>query len=100
MKRRISRKQYVVCIDNTGYEVSLERGKIYEVLQDPVGAGHGYLRITDESGEDYLFESEYFLPITIPEKLQKALKSLPANKSLQRTRTRALAGARPLRPRR
>jgi len=89
MKRRISRKQYVVCIDNTGYEVSLERGKIYEVLPDPVGAGHGYLRITDESGEDYLFESEQFLPITVPEKLQKALESPPANNSLHGTRPRA-----------
>jgi hypothetical protein len=100
MKKRISSKEYVVCIDNTGYEVSLEPGKIYEVLPDPTGASHGYLRVVDESGEDYLFESEHFFPITIPEKLQKALKALPANKSLQRTRPRALAGARPLRARR
>ena len=100
MTRRISKKEYVVCVDNTGYEVSLEPGKIYEVLPDPVGSSHGYLRVIDESGEDYLFESEHFFPITIPEKLQKALKRMPANKSLQLTRPRALAGARSLRARR
>lgn len=100
MKRNSSRKEYAVCIDNTEYEVSLERGKIYQVLPDRTGKDHGYLRIIDESGEDYLFDSERFFPIAIPQKLEKALKSASANKSLQRTRPRALANARPLRARR
>jgi len=100
MKKRISSKEYVVCIDNTGYEVSLEPGKIYQVLPDSFGTAHGYLRVIDDSGEDYLFESEHFFPIKLPPKLQKALKSLSANKSLQRTRPRALASARSLRARR
>ena len=88
MKKEISKKEYMVCIDNTGYEVSLERGKIYQVLPDATGANHGYLRIIDESGEDYLFDSQRFLPITISQKLEKALQSPAANKSLQRTRPR------------
>ena len=100
MKRNISKKEYAVCIDNTGYEVSLERGKIYQLLPDSTGADHGYLRVIDESGEDYLFDSERFFPITIPQKLEKVLESPPANKSPQRTRPRALAGARSLRARR
>ena len=93
-------KTYAVCIDNTGYEASLEHGKIYQLLPDPKGTDHGYLRVIDESGEDYLFDSERFFPVTISEKLQKALQSPPANRSLQRTRPRALAGARSLRARR
>lgn len=81
-------KRFAVCVDNSGYELSLERGKIYEILADPDGAGHGYLRVVDESGEDYLFDSERFFPITISQQLQKALKKAPANKSLLRTNAR------------
>ena len=57
MKRMLSKKQYAVCIDNGGYEVSLERGKIYQILPDSSGADHGYLRVIDESGEDYLYSA-------------------------------------------
>lgn len=94
MKKHSSRKEYVVCIDNTGYEFSLEHGKIYQVLPDPATTDHGYLRVIDESGEDYLFDSARFFPITISAKLGKALQSPPANKSLQRTRPRASRFAR------
>jgi len=82
MRTHVSKKDYAVCIDNTEYEVSLERGKIYQVLPDPIGADHGYLRVIDESGEDYLFDSDRFFPITISQKLKKALNSPPANKSI------------------
>ena len=74
MKRNISKREYAVCIDNSGYEVSLERGKIYRVLPDSIGTEHGYLRVIDESGEDYLFDSERFFQIAISQKLEKALQ--------------------------
>jgi hypothetical protein len=94
MQRQTSKIQYAVCIDNSGYEVSLEHGKIYRILPDTKGADHGYLRVIDESGEDYLFDSERFFPISVSPKLERALKSPPANKSLQRTRPRAARFAR------
>lgn len=50
----------VVCIDNAGYEASLVVGKLYEVLSDPVALQDEMLRIVDESGEDYLYESSRF----------------------------------------
>ena len=43
-----------ICLDNTGYEVSLERRKIYIALPDDGAEKHGQLRIIDESGEDYV----------------------------------------------
>ena len=46
--------EYVVCIDNVGYPVSLELHKIYRTLPDPQAADSGDLRVVDESGEDYL----------------------------------------------
>lgn len=89
-----TRKRFAVCINNSDYEVSLERGKIYQVLPDPDGTSHGYLRIIDESGEDYLFDSRRFFPITVSPQLQKALKQQPANKLLQRTSPQAPHPAR------
>jgi hypothetical protein len=53
----------VVCMRNTGYEVSLETGKVYVVLPDPKARRYGRLRVIDDSGEDYLFPSDYFLPV-------------------------------------
>jgi hypothetical protein len=53
-------KQLVVCVDNTGYAVSLERRKVYIALRDAEAEKHGLLRIRDESGEDYLYPSALF----------------------------------------
>src|SRR3989338_316316 len=100
MRKVSSKRVHAVCIDNTEYEVSLERGKIYEVLPDPTGAEHGYLRVIDDSGEDYLFDSDRFFPITIPQKLVKALKSRMVKKSHQRSHPRPLADVQSVRSRR
>lgn len=56
---------YVMCIDNEGYTVSLDVRKIYRVLPDPDAAAHGMIRIVDNSGEDYLFEADRFLPVQL-----------------------------------
>ena len=54
MKRLLrSRVRFAVCIKNKGYEASLEVGKLYRVIPDQEAERHGYLRIVDESGEDY-----------------------------------------------
>ena len=57
---------FVICIDNSKYPASLELRKIYRVLPDKDAQADGDLRITDESGEDYLFPSKYFIPIELP----------------------------------
>jgi TPP-dependent pyruvate/acetoin dehydrogenase alpha subunit len=53
-------KQLVVCIDNNGYAVSLEKRKIYVALRDSAAEKHGLLRIVDEPGEDYLYRKSRF----------------------------------------
>lgn len=63
-------KQYVLCISNVGYPASLEPRKIYELIPDPDGDRFGMLRVVDESGEDYLFEADRFVPIEVPEQAQ------------------------------
>jgi len=70
---RITAKQFVVCLKNRGYEVSLERRKIYQVLPDPEAAKHNQLRVIDESGEDYLYPQSFFAPIELPRPIRRAV---------------------------
>ena len=62
-----------VCIDNAGYLASLEVGKLYRVIPDPKAAEHGYIRVIDESGEDYGYSAKRFFVLEAPEALAKAL---------------------------
>ncbi len=61
-----SSNRFVVCVDNAGYPASLELRKVYVRLDDPGAQKHGYVRVIDESGEDYLYPSELFVPINVP----------------------------------
>ena len=65
--------KFVICINNKGYEVSLERGKVYRVLKDEKAQEHKLIRVIDESGDDYLFPNEYFVPIKLPKEAEAAL---------------------------
>jgi hypothetical protein len=56
----------VVCVQNEGNEVSLQLWKIYKPLRDSNANSEGFFRIIDESGEDYLFPQENFVPIELP----------------------------------
>ena len=65
--------QFVICINNEDYEVSLERGKVYQVVDDPSALKRDMLRLIDESGEDYLYPSSRFVAIKLPKAAQDAL---------------------------
>ena len=66
--------RFVICVSNEGYEVSLELRKVYQVLPDPAGAEHGMIRVVDESGEDYLFPEECFMPVEVSGATEEALR--------------------------
>lgn len=72
MKQDNSETQFVVCIKNKGYEASLEVRKIYRVLSDTQAAQHQLIRIIDESDEDYLYPTDYFVFIELPQTAAKA----------------------------
>jgi len=65
--------KFVVCIERGEYVASLETRKIYEQLSDPPAEAEGYIRVVDESCEDYLFPAEYFVAIEVPKALEKKL---------------------------
>jgi hypothetical protein len=69
----MSATQFVICIDNSDYPASLERRKIYEAIEDHEAAKHGQVRVIDESGEDYLYPREHFVPVALPKEAEKAL---------------------------
>ena len=61
----------VVCVQNAGNEISLQLWKIYKPLRDDDAKSEGFLRIVDESGEDYLFPETNFVPIELPAQAKK-----------------------------
>lgn len=65
--------KFAVCINNRGFEASLEIGKLYEVVPDAEAENDEMIRVIDEDGEDYLFESSIFYPLVIPTDLAVAL---------------------------
>lgn len=66
------RKQlFALCIENRECE-DLEKRKIYRVLPDDEAAKEGYMRIVDESGEDYLYPESYFILVDLPREAQEA----------------------------
>ena len=64
---------FAVCINNKGYEASLEVGKLYRVIPDQEAERRGYVRIVDETGEDYGYSADRFFSIDVPKPLEKAL---------------------------
>ncbi|HET6854477.1 MAG TPA: hypothetical protein VFH46_19410 [Pyrinomonadaceae bacterium] len=61
-----SASSYVLCIDDGGYRVSLEVRKVYVTLPDERAAEDQFIRVIDETGEDYLYPAKLFVPIEIP----------------------------------
>ena len=63
----------MLCINDGGYPESLEVRKVYAVLADERAAANNYIRVIDETGEDYLYPAKYFVPIHVPPEAAKIL---------------------------
>jgi len=70
MTTPITEPQYAVCVRNKGCE-DLEILKIYQILPDKRAARDGYVRVMDESGEDYLYPEAYLVPIKLPQRAKR-----------------------------
>ena len=67
--------QFGLCLNNEGYPASLEVGKLYRVIADDDAAAHGYIRVVDESGEDYAYTANRFHLMQLPTAVEEALLS-------------------------
>lgn len=72
-RNRRAHSGYVVCIDNADYAASLEKHKIYRVIDDAAADAAGDTRVIDESGEDYLYPADRFMQISVSAELESAL---------------------------
>jgi hypothetical protein len=73
MVREKTEKMFALCVENKDCD-DLEKRKIYQILPDEKVIKEGYLRVVDESGEDYLYPESYFIVVELPHKAQKALE--------------------------
>ena len=72
------RDGFAMCFRNDDYAASLELCKVYRVyrvMDDTDVDQRDHVRVIDESGEDYLFPTEYFVPITLPEAAEKVFRA-------------------------
>jgi len=63
MKRQNKNPRFVICINNSGYVDDLKVRTVYQALPDTSAARSNYLRIIDETGEEYLYPAAYFVPV-------------------------------------
>ena len=73
MGQNSENRTFMLCIENKDCE-DLERRKIYQALPDDEASKEGYVRVIDESGEDYLYPKAYFIPLQLPSEAQEALQ--------------------------
>lgn len=102
MRTATREKRFVICVQNPGAE-DLDVRKVYRVLPDKAAAAEGYLRVIDESGEDYLYPADYFVFVEVPRKAARAWAAAgrsasgrwgPPNSALQRSRGPRRSAAR------
>lgn len=67
-------KFYALCVNNDGYEASLELRKLYRLATPETGDPADCLRVIDESGEDYLFSSDRFVLLTLPRDVENIVE--------------------------
>jgi hypothetical protein len=63
----------MICVRNDDHGASLELRKLYQKIPDPRASSLGLVRVIDESGEDYLYPEEYFVPIKLPQGIGQAV---------------------------
>ena len=65
-------QEYVLCVSNKECE-DLELRKVYRVIPDKRASKDGYIRVVDESGEDYLYPESYFVLVKLPRKARELM---------------------------
>ena len=71
MKR--AERNFVVCVSNKAYPASLEVRNVYQSIPDDEAAKRHHVRVIDESGEDYVYPEEYFVPIQLLQSAERAV---------------------------
>ncbi len=73
-KQAKSASQFVVCVKNEDYPASLELRKLYAAIRDREAGKAGFVRVVDESGEDYLYPADYFVAVKLSRDVKRAVQ--------------------------
>ncbi len=73
MTRKRPNEVYLLCLRNDGYPASLEPRKVYSSIPDPAAAAKGFVRVIDESGQDYLYPANRFIAVHLPVAARRVL---------------------------
>jgi hypothetical protein len=76
MEKRMVQPRFVLCVRYDDCE-DLEVRKVYQVIPDEGASKEGCIRVIDESGEDYLYPGDYFIPIEIPRSAEQVFFVTP-----------------------
>jgi len=79
MAKKNHPKQFAICVSNEGCD-DLQIWKLYRVMPDESAARDHFLRVVDESGEDYLYPAQRFVVVELPKPIVKRLLTLPASR--------------------
>ena len=63
---------FMLCINNNGCD-DLSLRKFYQILPDASADKKDYIRVIDDSGEDYLYPADYFFQLELPQEAEQAL---------------------------
>ena len=75
MSTTATEPKFAMCVRNEECE-DLELRKVYQILPDKRAARDGYIRVVDESGEDYLYPESYFVAVRLPRKAQRTVAAM------------------------
>ncbi len=73
MNKNDSAPLFAICINANTHGGDLRLHTVYPVIPDPKSEEHGYIRIIDDSGEDYIYPADYFVIVTLPMQAAEAL---------------------------
>lgn len=68
--------RFVLCVNTGEYKIDLRFGRVYPVAKPYDNDPSHLIRIVDESGEDYLYPTDWFLPVELPTKAKRALAAV------------------------
>lgn len=72
MAQARSKFAFALCIEDKDCD-DIEKGKVYPIRSDAAAKREGYLRVVDESGDDYLYPESYFVFLDLPPNAKSAL---------------------------
>jgi hypothetical protein len=73
MRVQQASSSFALCVEDGGME-DLETRKLYQILPDREAAREGYIRVVDDSGEDYIYPSDLFVPVRLPAAVVRRLR--------------------------